>query len=55
MVERLIDMMDMVFGLNCTLGMSITHGIDPDPVDWHVNMITHLFVGRYAWYKRLWF
>ena len=42
-------------GLNCTLGMSITHGIGSTPVDWHVNMITHLFAGRYAWYKRLCF
>jgi hypothetical protein len=54
-VKRLIDTMDVGYGvgLNCTLGMSITHGIGSAPVDWHVNMITHLFAGRYAWYKRL--
>jgi hypothetical protein len=54
-VKRLIDTMDVGYGvgLNCTLGMSITHGIGSASGDWHVNMITHLFVGRYAWYKRL--
>ena len=53
-VKRLIDMMDVEYGvgLNCTLGMSITHGIGSALVDWHVNMITHRFLGRYAWYKR---
>ena len=54
-VERFIDTIYDGYsgGSSCTLGMSITHGIDPDPVDWHVNMITHLFAGRYTWYKRL--
>jgi hypothetical protein len=54
-VKRLIDTMDVGYGvgLNCTLGMSITHGVGSVSGDWHVNMITHLFAGRYAWYKRL--
>jgi pyruvate dehydrogenase phosphatase len=33
--------------------MSVTHDICSAPVDWHVSMITHLFTGRYAWYKEL--
>jgi hypothetical protein len=54
-VKRLIDTMDVGYGvgLNCTLGMSITYGVGSSSGDWHVNMIIHLFVGRYAWYKRL--
>jgi hypothetical protein len=56
-LKRFIDTIHDGYGVgsNCTLGMSITHGIGSAPVHWHVIMITHLFAGRYAWYKRLCF
>jgi hypothetical protein len=54
-VKRLIDTMDVGYGvgLNCTLGNDVTYGVGSVSGEWHVNMMIHLFVGRYVWYKRL--
>jgi hypothetical protein len=42
----------MLIKLN-TWRMIITYGVGSDSDEWHVDMMIHLFAGRYVWFKRL--